>query len=175
MRTVTLPFRKAVYQALVGLEYDGVVINTFESNVLETPTKQISVITVGNMEVKVWIILKNQTSNDNSSKQERNDQTSLQVQVKTEWPKDKGNSEIAELIMDSVTQRLFNWNGLFKGIEMEYPFRLWKLDYIGDRNLDYPEDDSYVWMKNLDILGHVNQDVVNFTDGFDYALDFALA
>lgn len=176
MRTVTLPFRKAVYQALQGITYNDVLINVFEEDVQETPAKKVSLLTIGGSQVKVWIILTNQTSNDNSSKQCRNDETGLQVQVKAEFPSNKGNSIIPESIMDLVADRLFNYTGLFKGIEMDYPFTLWKLDYIGDRNLNYSGDSSRVWMKNLDVLGHITQapNAVN-NSGFEYAFDFALS
>ena len=175
MKSVTGPFRKSVYQALQGLTYNNVIINSFEEDIQETPTKQVSVITVGNMQVKVWVILTNQTSNDNSSKQCRNDEVSLQIQVKAEYPSNKGNSVVSEQIMDLVIDRIFNFDGLLKGIEMDFPFYLWKLDYIGDRNLNYNDNDSRVWIKNLDILGHVNQTTIFNNAGFDYTFDFALA
>ena len=176
MRGVTLPFRKAVYQALQGIEYNGVVINSFEEEAQEMPSKQISIIPVGNVDVKVFIILANQVSNDNSNKHQRNDEVSLQIQVKTEYPSNKGDSEISEKVMNSVYDRLFDYRGLFKNIELEFPFTLWKLDSIGTRNLNYTDKDCRTWMCALDILGHVNQLPLPVNNsGFPYSFDFALA
>lgn len=176
MKIVSLPFRKAIYSALDGnIEYMGQVINVFDEDVQETSDKEVTEITIGNMEVDFFIILTNQTTTNNSSKQLRNDEVSLQIQVKAVYPKNKGNSEHSEKVMDLIIERLFDEAGLFKNIEMEEGFELWKLDFIGNRNLNFSNEDSRVWMTSIDILGHVKQKPAPKNNAFEYIFDFALA
>lgn len=154
MKSVSLGLRKAFYSALDNhIIYNTVSIPTFEQEVQETPTKKMADVNG----YKVYCLIKNQSDNDNSSKQLRNDEANIQVHICSEYPVNKGNSELSELVSELVMARLITANGLFKNIAMAEPFKLWKMDLVATNNLIFDSNSARVYTTVLTFLAHINQ------------------
>jgi len=158
MKLVTTPIRSALATLLSGIPFMGKTINAFEEYLQESTTKKKAVFLVGNQSVTAYIILLNQTVNDNSSKCMRNDETSIQVQITTIFPADTGGSFIAEQISDLVLAKLFNVDNMqITAISLPDPFEIWRARFISSRNINYNTDTNRVWITQLTLSFSVNQ------------------
>lgn len=157
MKGVDLPLRKAYVLALSNLTYKGVKIPVYEEKATPTTNRPFANIPYGNTTVQAYIVLLNQTSNDNSSKCIRNDQASIQVQITTVWPQDKGGSLMAEEISDLVTAELFDESGLFNLMVLPTPFEIWKGVLEGARNMPYETETNSVWVRQLILNNWITQ------------------
>jgi len=158
MKLVTTPIRSALATLLSGIPFMGKTINSFEEYLQESTTKKKAVLTVGSQQVTAYIILLNQTVNDNSSKCLRNDEASIQVQVTTVFPADAGGSLVAEQIADLVLARLFDVDNMqITGINLPEQFEIWRARFISSRNINYNTDTNRVWITQLTLSFSVNQ------------------
>jgi hypothetical protein len=158
MKSPTLAVRTALVQKLKdSVTYTGTKIPTYEAYVQETPANRIARLTIGNEEVLAYIILLNQTSNDISPKCLRNDSTTIQVQVTTVWPNDKGGSRTAEEISELVTDVLFTDDGLFSKLELPEPLDTWMGLLRSSDNIYYDTETNRVWITQLMLSYEVSQ------------------
>ena len=158
MKLVTTPVRSALATLLSGIPFMGKTINAFEEYLQESTTKKKSVLTIGSQQVTAYIILLNQTVNDNSSKCMRNDETSIQVQITTVYPPDTGGSLIGEQISDLVLAKLFNVDNMqITGINLPGPFEIWRARFVSSRNINYNTDTNRVWVTQLTLSFSINQ------------------
>jgi len=158
MKIVSLPYRTAISEALNGhVVYSGIGIPTYEEYVQVTASRPIGYVPKGTEEVGCYIILLNQTSNDNSAKCTRNDDVSIQAQITTEWTSNKGGSKLAEEIAELVVNRLFDADGLFNILTLDEPLSLWKGELESIQNINYDLTSSRVWITQLLITGSITQ------------------
>lgn len=157
MQEVSLSLRIAYFNKLQGITYLGKPIPVYEEFVQETVGNMKAKLTIGNMTVEAYIILLNQTENDNSPKCHRNDECSIQIQVTTVWPSDKGGSMHAEKIMNLVYDKLFPTSSIDADLTIESPFKIWKKVKIGGRPINYDTDTNRVWIKTITMNNWVSQ------------------
>ena len=154
MQSTTLAFRTAIVNALNNIVFDTKRIGVFEEYVQETSTNKKALLA----NCEAYIILLNQTSNDNSARCVRNDEVSIQIQITTVFPAGKGGSKTSEQISELVINQLFTSDGLFKKIAMPSPFGLWKMELpVSGRQLNFNENESRIWITQLVVLGYLNQ------------------
>lgn len=158
MKVVSLPLRTAFFNKLnSGITYLGKSIFTFEDYLQETSTRKKAILQVGTMTVEAYIILLNQTENDNSNKCRKNDQASIQVQINTIFPSGKGGSQQAEEIGNLVYEKLFPVNNLKADIILPTPFHCWKSVKQGARNLNYDTETSRAWIHQITFNNWISQ------------------
>ncbi len=157
MKNVNLAIRTAIATALNNIVYNTVKIGVFEEYVQETTNNKMGIITVGGVPVNAYIILLNQTSNDNSPKCGRNDLCSIQIQIKTEWPASKGGSKMGEEISELVYSALFTEDGKFTTLTLPNGLSLWRGVMDGTINLNYDGNSSRTWITQLILNLEVSQ------------------
>jgi len=156
MKDVLRPVRTAFYNTVKqDLKYQNVTIPVYEEYM--PAAAKPAVLTFNNQTVKAYVILLNQTSNfDPVLKCIRNDQSSIQVQVTTQFPSGSGGSELAELIGDLIKAKIFpsaNTNAL----QLDPAFKLWKCNYESGRNIPYDTETNRVWVHQMTFLCYVAQ------------------
>lgn len=153
MKNPNLAFRKAIVSAIDNIDFKNGKVRTFEEQLLETSSKKKLVVSG----VEYYIILLNQTSNDLSAKCIRNDEVSIQIQITSVFPNNKGGSQDAELISDLVMTRLFSNDGLNGIIPTPNDFELWKLDQEGIVNITFDSENTKTWIVQLLVTGQMTQ------------------
>lgn len=157
MKVTTLPYRKAIIQALdTHVLYDGTSIRVWEEFVSETETKRIVTLGFG---CKAYIILLNQTSNETQSKKcIRTNNDSIQIQITTEWPAGKGGSKISEEIANVILNILFPDSSTQNAILNLGPeFTTWRSKLLSSRNIQYDGQSSRTWITQLILESWINQ------------------
>lgn len=157
MQPVTLAVRKAYVNALKGIEYKGKTIQVFEEFVNEAMLKKIEPIRIGNQDVVSYILLLNQTANDNSTKCRRSDQSSLQLQVVTKFQLGAGGSITAEEIGIMVYDKLFIGSDSKTTIVMPDPFYMWKSTLESSRNIPFRDETNNVFIYSMLFMNYVSQ------------------
>lgn len=157
MQPVTLAVRESYAAALQGLVYKNVLIPVFEEFVEESVLNKIKPVMIGNIPIKVFIILLNQTANDNSAKCQRSDQSSIQLQIKTIFPKAMGGSKTAEEVAALVMDKLFNTTPHKTTIVMPTPFNLWKSSLMGSMNIPYRTETGFTFVHQMIFMNWVSQ------------------
>jgi len=157
MKSVTLAIRTAYVEKTTGITFLTKVIPVFEEYVQETATKKKAILTIGTMQIEAYIILLNQTVNDNSPKCQRNDQTSIQAQVTTVFPLGKGGTKTAEQIAELFMDKLFVNSNLETNLVLPPPFHIWKSVMEGVKNINYTTDTNSVWITQLILNHYVSQ------------------
>lgn len=155
MKNVNLAFRKALITALSPITYKTKAIPIHEEYLEYTTTKPATFVTVGNQQVECYIILRNQTANDNSAKCVRNDEVSIQVQIYTVFGNNKGGSLTAEEISEVVMNKVSN-DGLIGDISIAN-MGLWRLWVDSYTNLQYNENTNRIWTTIVTLNGTVTQ------------------
>jgi len=158
MRGILRPVRTAVYQAVkLDLKYGLVDIPVYEEY-LPAAGKKAKIV-YNNQTVEVYVILLNQTSNnDTRLKCVRNDQSSIQIQVNTIFPSGTGGSELAEIIGDYIKLKIWPFgNDNNNNLQIDPAFNLWKVDYESARNIPYDTDTNRVWVHQMTFLCYVSQ------------------
>lgn len=156
MRSVSQPYRKAIFQRLQGaIIYKGVVIPVCE----EYLNTRAAVLPVGNNQpVTAWIQIQNQNSEDDSAKCMRTDSASIQLQVRVSYNANSGNYEETENIMDLVLQRIFTGINTFT-LPIEDGFHISRLTKESDRNVNFQDNTARIWMKNVTLLASISQNL----------------
>lgn len=157
MKNPNLALRKAYVAALIAVPYAGKNIPVYEDFLQPTASRPIAKLAIGEATVEAYIILLNQTSNDNSPKCVRNDEASIQVQITTVWPLFKGGKKTSEEISDVILSILFTEDGLFNKMPIEAPFDIWKGSVSGIRPLSYTTDTNTVWITQLILTNSISQ------------------
>ena len=155
MKSVTLAVRESLAILLNPLPHLTYLIPVYEEYVAGDP---VELITVGNVEVQAYIVLKNQTQNDASAKCVRTDETSIQAQITTVWPKNTGGSKLAEQIEESLMSVLFPISNIVPVMTLPEPFNLWQFRFIGSPNVSYRNETNSVWIKQPIFNMTVSQD-----------------
>lgn len=154
MINVNLAFRSALVNAMPFVAYSGVNVPVHEEFVQYSDAKPQTYLTIGNMQVEVYILLQNQTANDDSAKCMRDDVVSIQVMITAVFPANKGGSrtteEISEILMNTVSDGLFGQIQVVGG-DM---WRLWVDSY---RNLQYDTETNRVWTTIVTLNGNISQ------------------
>lgn len=160
MKNVNLAIRKALVAALSAVPYKGVNIPVFEEYVQETPNKKIAVIQSGTMPVQCYAIIQNQVSNENTnSKCNRRDEATLQININTVFPDNKGGSLTAEEISEVILSILYTNDNFKTSLVLPEPFYVQTSEVITVRNLQYENDTNRIWTTVL---------VLNFTVSQSY-------
>lgn len=156
MKITTLPFRTAIVQALdTHVLYQSTSIRVWEEYVMETENKRIVTLNQG---CQAYIILLNQTSNeDNSNKCNRNTNDSIQIQINTVWPAGKGGSKTAEEISNVVLSLLFPTTVKNTDLDLGADLQLWRSQLVSSININYDGDSSRTWITQLIIEGWISQ------------------
>lgn len=154
MINVNLAFRKALVSAMPFVSYKSVNVPVHEEFVQYTNDKPKCMITIGNVQVELYILLQNQTANDDSAKCMRDDVVSIQAMITAVFPANKGGSntteEISEILMNTVSDGLFGKIQIVGG-DM---WRLWVDSYI---NLQYDTSTNRVWSTVVTLNGNISQ------------------
>ena len=149
MQTPSLALRTSLYSALQGIIYKTKTIPIYEEKVNPGLLSSIVNVTVGGIDVQCYIILLNQTENDDSPKCHKNDACSIQIQINTIWPKTKGGSKSAEEIENLVYAKLFPTSNLMTGLTLPSPFKVWKSVKQGSMAIQYDTETSSVWVRQI--------------------------
>lgn len=147
MQTPSLALRTSLYASLQGIVYNTKTIPVYEEKVSTTPP--VAVVTIGGVQVQCYIILLNQTENDDSPKCHKNDACSIQIQINTVFPFTKGGSKTAEGIENLVYAKLFPTSSLMTGLVLPSPFTLWKSVKQGSRSIQYDTETNSVWTRQI--------------------------
>jgi len=148
MKNVNLAVRKAVIQALVSIPYKMVNIPVYEEYAQPTASRPIATFNVGNMPVQAYVIVQNQTANENTNvKCNRKDEASVQLNINTVFPDNKGGSLTAEEISEVIML-------LMPNLTLPTPFYVQKFETVTVRNLNYDTQTNRIWTTVL---------VLNFT------------
>lgn len=153
MKNVNLLLRTLLYEAIPFVTYKGTDIYVHEEYVQYSTTKPKVMLQVGNMQVEAYILMLNQTANDNSAKCLRNDEVSIQYRIDVVYPGNKGGSKLSEEISELLMSRITD--GLISQIEANGLWRLW-ID--GYRNLNFDTNTSRVWSTVVIVNGSINQE-----------------
>lgn len=156
MKNVNLAIREAFVSALSVLPYSGVNVPVHEEFVQYTKSKPKAFITVGSDQVEVYVLILNQTSNDQSPKCGRNDATSIQVQICAVFPDNKGGSKTPEQISEVIMSTLFSDNHS-TNLTLPAPFHLWKSDLETTVNMQFDTDTNRIWCVQLIFSNYVSQ------------------
>jgi len=155
MQITTLPYRKSIINALDGnILYETQSIRVWEEYVMETDTKRIVKLSMG---CEAYVILLNQTSNETqSNKCNRNNNDSIQIQITTVWPANKGGSQVAEEIADVILGLLFEDS--VKNSVLTIPnMDVWKSELVSSRNINYDGNSSRTWVTQLVLEAWISQ------------------
>lgn len=153
MQITTLPYRTAIVTALNNVVYQTKRIPVYEEYLQPTESNKIAMLSGS---VEAYIILLNQTSNNNSPKCHRNNEDSIQIQITTVFPAGKGGSKIAEEISNVVLGILFPLEHYKSNISIEN-MDVWKSELIGSRNINYNLNASRVWITQLTLVSNISQ------------------
>lgn len=145
--------RRAYLQKLANLTYLGVGIPVDDENL----TKPAANLNIGNaMGVQAWVLIQNQTVQDNSAKCSINQASQLQLAVTTWFPNgggsNSGNYAHADFISDAILQILFPYPTNQAGLELSNA-QLWKASFFSSvhRFEEHAEGRFY---SNIIILDH---------------------
>lgn len=154
MINVNLAFRKALVTAMPFIAYKSVNVPVHEEFVQYTTDKPKCILTIGNMQVELYILLQNQTANDDSAKCMRDDIVSIQTMITAVFPANKGGSitteEISEVLMNTVSDGFLGQIQVVGGDL----WRLWVDSYI---NLQYDTSTNRVWSTIVTLNGNISQ------------------
>lgn len=153
MQITTLPYRTAIVEALNNVVYQGKRIGVFEEYVQESTANKKAILT----NCEAYIILLNQTSNNNSPKCHRNNEDSIQIQITTVYPAGKGGTKVAEEIANVVLGILFPYEHYKSNISIPN-MSVWKSELIGNRNINFNENESRTWIHQLILVSNISQD-----------------
>ena len=158
MKNVNLALRTAIGLALNdNIVYSGQNIATFEEYLQETDTRKIAKFIEGNRPAEAYIVLLNQTSNDDSAKCMRNDIASIQIQITTVFPANKGGSSTAEKISELVMARLFTEDGLNSTLDLGDDMTAWRGRMEGCINIPYDTNTNRIWITQMIVEYAVTQ------------------
>lgn len=108
MIDIFLPLRQAYIERLATLEYLNVAIPVDDENL----TKPKAILTVGQPPVNAWVLIQNQTMQDNSGQCCINQDTQLQLDIVTEFITgtggNSGNFTHADMIAQAIKDLLFD-------------------------------------------------------------------
>lgn len=155
MEIPTLVLREAITAKLAPLQFTygsppvTVYIATFEEYLQETSTRKKAILNIGTMQVEAYIILLNQTMNENGSKCMRNDMTSIQIQCVTVFPANKGGSKTSELIAKAVLGLLLDSDGNFSILDLSEPCNAWKGELVTMQPINFDDNNSRTWITQL--------------------------
>lgn len=152
MIVTTLPYRTAIVNALNNVQYQGKRIGVFEEYLAETSTNKKAVYPT----FEAYIILLNQTSNNNSPKCHRNNEDSIQIQITTVYPAGKGGSKVAEEIANVVLGILFPAEHYKSNIAIP-DMDVWKSELLSNINIKYDLNDNRVWIHQLILVSNISQ------------------
>lgn len=155
MINVNLAFRSALAQAMPMVQFGLLEVPIFEEYVQYTSTRPKCIATIGNMQVELYILLQNQTANDDSAKCMRNDEVSIQAMITAVFPANKGGSSTTEQISE-VLMSMISEDGLFGDITVQGG-DLWRLWVDGYRNIQYDTTTNRVWNTVVIINGSISQ------------------
>lgn len=146
MKNVNLALRKAYVAALTGLQYGGKTIPVYEEEMQGT----VATLADG---TQAYIILLNQTSNNDSPKCVRTDFASIQIQITTVWPSNKGGSRVAQEISEVIMATLFPDKFYSTSIVLPSPFNMWQSFLESCRPIQYDTTTNRVWIEQM-IMSH---------------------
>lgn len=152
MEVTTLKYRTAIVNALSNVQYQGKRIGVFEEYLAETSTNKKAVYST----FEAYIILLNQTSNNNSPKCHRNNEDSIQIQITTVYPAGKGGSKVAEEIANVILEILFPTEHYKSNIAIPN-MDVWKSELLGSRNIKYDLSESRIWIHQLLLISNISQ------------------
>lgn len=126
MIDVFLPVRQAVIEQLATLEYLGVSIPVDDENL----TKPKGILSVGTPPVNAWVLIQNQTMQDNSGQCCINQDVQLQIDVVTEFitgtGSNSGNFTHADNIADEILALLFDGCSNQSTLELDPGLNMWR-------------------------------------------------
>lgn len=150
MKNVNLALRKAYAIALNNIVYKGGVIPVYE----EEMQGSYATLTDG---TQAYVILLNQTANNDSAKCARTDFATLQLQITTVFPPNKGGSIYSEEISEVIMATLFPGEFYTTGIVMPSPFNMWQSYLAGTRAIKYDTTTNRVWITQMLMEHRISQ------------------
>jgi len=175
MQTPSLALRTSLYSALQGIVYKTKTIPVYEEKVNPSALASVPTVAIGTDQVKCYIVLLNQTENDDSPKCHKNDACSIQIQINTVFPLTKGGSKTAEEIENLVYSKLFPVTSLMTGLVLPSPFTLWKSVKQGSRSIQYDSETNSIWTRQITFQLWISQSETyvppTINRAFDYSLD----
>ena len=132
--------------------YNGTNIPVFEEFVQETATRKIATFSPGSgvNTAQAYILLLNQTLNDNSPKCNRNDECSIQLQIVTRWQRETGGSRVAEEISEIILPLLDN-------LVMSSDFNLYRTEVVSIQNVPQYEEVMSYWVTQILVSHSISQ------------------
>jgi len=154
MKPITLTIRTQLFLALnQQVLYNTKFIPVYEEYLPDDGV--IATLPAPNL-CDAYIVLKNQTANEDIlHKCGHNDQSSIQIQVYTNFSNGRGGSKTAEEITAKIFDLLFV-DGKFK-LNMPSELHLWKGAIESTRNIQYLDDTTRTWTTITTLLLHVSQ------------------
>lgn len=152
MEVTTLKYRTAIVNALNNVQYKGKRIGLFEEYLSETSTNKKAIFPT----FEAYVILLNQTSNNNSPKCHRNNEDSIQIQITTVYPAGKGGSKVAEEIANVILGILFPTEHYKSNISIP-DMDVWKSELLSSRNIMYDLTSSRTWIHQLILVSNISQ------------------
>ena len=135
--------RGALFTILNNTLYGDIPIPFYEEYVQPTASRPLAVITQGNMTAQAYVVMLNQTQNEATNiKCNRKDECSIQLQVTTVYPANKGGSKLSEDISNLILARVKN--ATF-GVDLF----VYDSEVVSIRNTNYDTDTNRVWITQI--------------------------
>lgn len=141
--------RKAYLDKLTGLSYQNIPIPIGEEFFTGTP----ALLTTGQAaSIKMYVVIQNQTINDDSPKCNANQTATLQLDINTIFPSNSGNSAHADLIGQAIFDLLFTTNSKF--IDFTIPgVAVWRAWLESSRTI-VQDDNTNRTFRNILLFSH---------------------
>jgi len=157
MKIVNKDIRAMYMMAIPFVTYMGQNIYLFEEFLQETSTRNIANITIGNMNMQAYILLLNQTLNDNSPKCMRSDECSIQIQIVTIFKRESGGSRFAEEIGELILNKIFPIDVVEPTLSLPEPLKLIRTQFETSVNIPLNTETDTRWITQLLLTHTVNQ------------------
>lgn len=159
MVDVFLPVRQALIERLSTLEYLSIPIPVDDENL----THPKAILPVGTPPVAAWVLIQNQTMQDNSGQCCINQDTQLQIDILTEFPagtgQNAGSYTHADNIANAILELLFEGCSNQSTLELEDGLNMWRQWRSGGTHLMSEFTNSRIYRNILIMSFSVQQTV----------------
>lgn len=146
--------RKAYYDKLSTLSFNNMAVQVFQ-NYLPSNFKGQTFSIDGVPHGQAYVIIQNQTVDDDSTKCVVNQNSSLQLDVVTKYVATGGSTLLSELITNEIFELLYPNGGQQMDLSLSEA-NLWRAWLVGSRTIEETTQDSKIF-RNILIFNHTIQ------------------
>lgn len=143
--------RKAYGNKLSTLSFNGMAVQVFQ-NYLPSNFKNNTYAIDGQPNGSAYVIIQNQTVDDDSTKCGVNQNSSIQLDVVTKYPATGGSTLLSELITNQIFALLYPNGGQKMDLSIT-GVNLWRSWLVGSRTIEETTNDSKIF-RNILIFNH---------------------